>query len=77
MRMSLLKLGEDKVIDLNNLSNFFDEKGIYNVSLDEIKDQLEHLLAENSLSKKSDNEYKLTQEGKKELADVKIAIEKF
>lgn len=77
MRMNLLKLGKEKNIELNKLSDFFESKGIPDVSTEEIKAQAEHLTMENYLSKKSENDYALTEEGKKELDKVKTAIEKF
>ncbi|GEK92039.1 hypothetical protein [Alkalibacterium kapii] len=77
MRINLLKLGEERNIKLNDLDNFFLDKGISDVSDKEIKDQLDHLTREDYLSNVSENEYKLTDEGKKELDDVKTAIKKF
>lgn len=77
MRMNLLKLGDERTIKLNNLDSFFKDKGILDVSQAEIKAQAEHLTMENYLTKKSENEYELTEAGKKELEKVKTAIEKF
>lgn len=77
MRINLLKLGEGKTIDLNNLDGYFENKGIPDVSSQEIKAQLEHLTMENYLSKNSESEYELTKEGQKELSEVKTAIDKF
>lgn len=77
MRMNLLKLGEEKNIKLKNLEDFFQGKGIANVSQEEIKAQVEHLTMEKFLSKVSEEEYELTKEGKKEIQEVKKAIEKF
>ena len=74
--MNILKLGEKENIKLNNLDGFFEDKGISDVSSKEIKAQLEHLAKENYLSEKSDNEYELTGEGKKELAESKNSNQK-
>lgn len=77
MRMNLLNLANEKNIKLDQLDGFFESKGLSNVSSAEIKKQVEHLTMENFLIKNSENEYKLTDAGKNELAEVKKAIEKF
>ena len=77
MRMNLLKLGEEKEIKLEGLKNFFEDKGISDVSKEEIKAQLEHLTMEDFLSKLSEDRYEITEEGRKEIEEVKGAIEKF
>lgn len=77
MRMNLLKLGKKQEIELDELEEFFQEKGISDVSKEEIKAQLEHLTMENFLSKKSENKYELTTDGQKEVEEVKAAIDKF
>lgn len=77
VRMNLLKKSESKSLKVDNLVSFFEDKAIDNLSKDEIIDQLEHLRSENYLYQVSEDEYRITDEGKKEIIEVKKAIEKF
>lgn len=77
IRINLLKKAERKSLNIDKLVNFFDDKAIKNVSKDEILDQLEHLRSENYLYQVSENEYRITDDGIKEINEVKKAIEKF
>ncbi|NLC65857.1 MAG: hypothetical protein GX752_02795 [Clostridium sp.] len=77
IRINLLKKAERKSLNIDKLVNFFDDKAIKDVSKDEILDQLEHLRSENYIYQVSENEYRITDDGIKEINEVKKAIKKF
>lgn len=76
IRFNLLKKAENETLKLSTLESYFEDKKISNINKDELKKQLEHLSSENFLSKVSDNEYKITDAGRKEIEEVKSALEK-
>lgn len=77
IRINLLKKAERKSLNIDKLVNFFDDKAIKDVSKDEILEQLEHLRSENYIYQVSENEYRITDDGIKEINEVKKAIKKF
>ena len=76
IRFNLLIKGEKEALKVEELEDFFKGKAIEDVSGEEIKTQLEHLTMENFLEKISEAEYRITDKGKKEIEEVKKAIEK-
>ena len=76
IRFNLLIKGEKEALKVEELEEFFKGKAIEDVSGEEIKTQLEHLTMENFLEKISEAEYRITDKGKKEIEEVKKAIEK-
>lgn len=77
IRYHLLEEALTGEITASDFKNYFPKKKVDDVSMNEIKDQLEHLRSEHFLMKTSDEEYKITEEGRKELADVVRAINNF
>lgn len=76
IRFNLLIKGEKETLKMEELEEFLKGKAIEDITDEEVKTQLEHLTMENFLEKLSEEKYKITDEGKKEIEEVKKAIEK-
>lgn len=77
IRFHLLKEAEKNVLKASDFNNYFEVRSVKNVSNEDIISQLEHLESEDFLRKLSDDEYEVTNSGRKEFLEVRHAIQKF
>lgn len=77
IRFHLLKKATSEELEAANFTEYFEDKAIRNVSVTEIKEQLEHLKKEAFLTKETELAYRITKSGEAEIAEVKAALRKF
>lgn len=77
IRMSLLKEGEQSIIDKEMAASKLKEKGFKEITEDEIQKEFKHLVREKYLNELGGRRYELTKSGKGELEEVKEIIKNF
>lgn len=77
VRIHLLKEAETRILKAVDFNTYFADKAVKDVTAEDIINGLEHLESESYLRKLSDDEYEITNDGRKEVLQVKHAIKKF
>ena len=74
IRISLLDQAAKNKIDKESVSGTLQAKGFYDIKEDEIEEHIKHLERENFLEKIEGDKYQTSEEGSKELYEVKDII---
>ena len=73
----LLQIADKKIIKANDFNNYFLSKALKDISSEDVARELSNLENAKCLRKISDDEFEITNQGRKEYLEIRRAIKKF
>lgn len=73
----LLQEAEKRIIKASDFNNYFLSKGIQKVILEDVFNVINNLEKVGCLRKISDDEFEISNQGRKEYLEIRLAIKKF